>query len=116
MRDAGRIAGWTIALLVAAALDRPVSEAAVKPRAVAVLPFDTSTLERDQQWIGEGVAEVISAGSRPAPGVRARSTRRACARGQPSVWNEAAVAQAARTLRADAALFGQIVKRTAPIW
>ena len=48
MRDAGRIAGWTIALLVAAALNLPVSEAAAKPRAIAVLPFDTSTLERDR--------------------------------------------------------------------
>ena len=66
MRDAGRIAGWTIALLVAAALNLPVSEAATKPRAIAVLPFDTSTLERDQQWIGEGVAEVISVGLAPA--------------------------------------------------
>jgi len=109
MRDAGRIAGWTIALLVAAALNLPVSEAATKPRAIAVLPFDTSTLERDQQWIGEGVAEVISVGLAQHPAFVSVDEARVRA-GQPSVWNEAAVTQAARALRADNAVFGQIVK------
>ena len=109
MRDAGRIAGWTIALLVAAALNLPVSEAATKPRAIAVLPFDTSTLERDQQWIGEGVAEVISVSLAQHPAFVSVDEARVRA-GQPSVWNEAAVTQAARALRADNAVFGQIVK------
>ena len=109
MRDAGRIAGWTIALLVVAALNLPVSEAATKPRAIAVLPFDTSTLERDQQWIGEGVAEVISVGLAQHPAFVSVDEARVRA-GQPSVWNEAAVTQAARALRADNAVFGQIVK------
>ena len=109
MRDAGRIAGWTIALLVAAALNLPVSEAATKPRAIAVLPFDTSTLERDQQWIGEAVAEVISVGLAQHPAFVSVDEARVRA-GQPSVWNEAAVTQAARALRADNAVFGQIVK------
>jgi hypothetical protein len=73
------------------------------------LPFDTSTLERDQQWIGEGGRRGHQRGSCPAPGVRlgGRSARRA---GQPSVWNEAAVTQAARALRSDNAVFVQIVK------
>ena len=109
MRDAGRIAGWTIALLVATALNLPVSEAATKPRAIAVLPFDTSTLERDQQWIGEGVAEVVSVGLAQHPAFVSVDEARVRA-GQPSVWNEAAVTQAARALRADNAVFGQIVK------
>jgi tetratricopeptide (TPR) repeat protein/TolB-like protein len=109
MRDAGRIAGWTIALLVAATLNLPVSEAATKPRAIAVLPFDTSTLERDQQWIGEGVAEVMSVGLAQHPAFVSVDEARVRA-GQPSVWNEAAVTQAARALRADNAVFGQIVK------
>ena len=109
MRDTGRIAGWTIALLVATALNLPVSEAATKPRAIAVLPFDTSTLEREQQWIGEGIAEVISVGLAQHPAFVSVDEARVRA-GQPSVWNEAAVTQAARTLRADDAVFGQIVK------
>jgi tetratricopeptide (TPR) repeat protein/TolB-like protein len=109
MRDAGRIARWTIALLVATVLNLPVSEAATKPRAIAVLPFDTSTLERDQQWIGEGIAEVVSVGLAQHPAFVSVDEARVRA-GQPSVWNEAAVTQAARSLRADNAVFGQIVK------
>jgi len=109
MRDTGRIARWTIALLVATALNLPVSEAATKPRAIAVLPFDASTLDREQQWIGEGVAEVVSVGLAQHPGFVSVDEARVRA-GQPSVWNEAAVTQAARTLRADNAVFGQIVK------
>jgi tetratricopeptide (TPR) repeat protein/TolB-like protein len=109
MRDTGRIVRWTIALLVATALNLPASEAATKPRVIAVLPFETSTLDRDQQWMGEGVSEIVSVGLAQHPAFVSVDEARVRA-GQPSVWNEAAVTQAARTLRADNAVFGQIVK------
>jgi len=109
MRDAGQIARWTIALLVATALHLPAAEAATKPRAIAIMPFDTSTLDSEQRWIGEGVSEVISLGLAQHPTFVAVDEARVRA-GQAAVWNEAAVGQAARTLRADDAIFGQIVK------
>src|SRR6185503_14870416 len=114
MRDAGRIPRWTIALLVAVALYVPGAEAAVKPRPIAVLPFDTSTLDGDQRWIGEGIAEIISLGLVQHPAFVSVDEGRVRA-GQPTVWTEAAVGQAARTLRAEAAVFGQVVKSNADL-
>ena len=115
MRDAGRIARWTIALLVATALQSPGCggghQAAARSRSCR------STRARsiaEQRWIGEGVAEIISLGLAQHPAFVAVDEARVRA-GQAAVWNEAAVGQAARTLRADDAVFGQIVKSGADL-
>jgi tetratricopeptide (TPR) repeat protein len=106
MRDARRIARWAVVMLVVA-LFLPRSEAAVNPRAIAILPFDASALERDDQWIGQGAAEVVRLGLAQHPAfIQVDEARMRV--GRPEVWSEAAVTQAVRTLRAETAVFGQV--------
>ena len=53
----------TMALLAVCALVAGVpADGAVKTRTVVILPFDASALDRDDQWIGEGAAQVIGLG------------------------------------------------------
>ncbi len=107
MREAGRIARWTVVLLAVAALFLPEAETAVNPRAIVILPFDASTLEREYQWIGQGVAEVVALGLAQHPAfIQVDEARMRV--GRSGAWGEAAVTQGLRTLRADAAVLGQV--------
>jgi tetratricopeptide (TPR) repeat protein/TolB-like protein len=107
MREAGRIARWTVVLLAVAALFLAEAEAAVNPRAIVILPFDASTLEREYEWIGQGVAEIVGLGLAQHPAfIQVDEARMRVSR--PEAWSEAAVTQAVRMLRADAAVFGQV--------
>ena len=99
MRDAGRSARWVLPLLMLAALTATGAEAAVKPRAVLVVAFDSSALERDEQWVGQGIAEILGLGLDQHPAFIQIEDSRVRAVGRPDVWGEAVVAQTARTLR-----------------
>jgi tetratricopeptide (TPR) repeat protein/TolB-like protein len=110
MRDADRSARWMLPLLVLAALATAGATPATKPRAVLVVAFDSSALERDEQWVGQGIAEVIGLGLDQHPAFVQIDEARLRTVGHPDVWGEAVVAQAARTLRADAALFGRVTR------
>ena len=108
MRDTGRSPRWVLSLLMLAALATTGAAPAVKPRAVLVVAFDSSALERDEQWVGQGIAEVIGLGLDQHPAFVQIDEARVRAVGYQDVWSEAVVTQAARTLRADAVLFGRI--------
>jgi tetratricopeptide (TPR) repeat protein len=95
-----------LALLAVGAV--PAAEAAVKPRVVLVAPFDAAALPADTRWVGEGIAQVISLGLTQHPGFVPLDRSRLRAFGQPEAWGEAVVIQAARTARADVALFGDV--------
>ena len=82
--------------------------AAAKPRAIVVLPFDASTLPRDEQWLGEGIAQVLSLSLAQHPGFVQIDRARLKPIGAPEVWGEDAVVQSARSLKADAAVFGRL--------
>src|SRR5688500_8770331 len=77
--------------------------AAVKPRAILIVPFDSSALSRDEQWVGEGIAQVLASGLAQHPAFvqidRARLR-------QAEAWSDQVVQQAARAARAEAALYG----------
>src|SRR5580765_7372754 len=49
------LAALTLALLTAVG-----GEAAIKTRTVMVLPYATGDLGRQEQWIGEGIAQALS--------------------------------------------------------
>src|SRR5207237_287710 len=85
--------------------------ASVKPRALVILPYDASALGREEQWLGEGVAQLVALGLAQHPGFVQIERARVRAYGQPEVWGETAVLQAARGVRADAAVFGRIERR-----
>ena len=111
MRDAGRSLRWVVLVSAALAVWADVAGAApVKPRAVVIVPFDASALERDEQWVGQGVAEILSLGLDQHPAFVQIDEARLRAVGRPDAWGEAVVAQAARTLRVDAAFFGRVTR------
>src|SRR3989442_5548646 len=84
------------------------TSAATKSHVVLVVPFDTATLGPDGQWVGDGVAEVLSLGLAQHPAFIQIDRGRVRALGQPDAWGEAVVLQTARALRADVALWGQV--------
>ena len=100
------VAGLLLVLVAAADVD-----AAPKPRNVLILPFATPDLTREEQWIGEGVAQSLMLALVHVPGLVQIDRDRLRHLPQPEAWDEAATAAAAKRLGADVALFGE-VKRT----
>ena len=98
------------ALLVALVAAAGV-EAAPKPRNVLILPFATVDLTREEQWIGEGVAQSLMLALVHVPGLVQIDRDRLKQIPQPEAWDEATTVAAAKQLGADVALFGE-VKRT----
>ena len=86
-------------------------EAAPKPRNVLILPFAPVELTREEQWIGEGVAQSLMLALVHVPGLVQIERDRLRQLPQPEAWDETATVAAARRLGADVALFGE-VKRT----
>ncbi len=111
MRGLGRRSRLAVLALVAIATLLVPLPARAKPRAVLIAPFDGSALEREEQWIGEGIAQVLELGLGQHPAFVQIERARLRAYGQPEAWGDAVVLQAARGLRADAALYGQVVRR-----
>ena len=86
-------------------------EAAPKPRNVLILPFATVDLAREEQWIGEGVAQSLILALVHVPGLVQIDRDRLRQLPQPEAWDETATVAAAKRLGADIALFGE-VRRT----
>jgi tetratricopeptide (TPR) repeat protein/TolB-like protein len=86
-------------------------DAAPKPRNVLILPFVTPDLNREEQWIGEGVAQSLMLALVHIPGLVQIDRDRLRQVPQPEAWDEAATLAAAKKLGADVALYGE-VKRT----
>jgi tetratricopeptide (TPR) repeat protein len=117
MRDCQRRVRWIrslVAGVLAAALVGS-ADAAVKPRLVLVLPFDASGLPADDRWMGEGIAQIVSLGLAQHPAVNQVDPSRFHSLGHPDVWAGPTVVQAARSVRADAAIFGEITRANAEI-
>jgi tetratricopeptide (TPR) repeat protein len=112
---AGRLARQALLLLGLAILAAFPVDAAVKPRAVLVVAFDATGLQREEQWMGQGIAKLISLGLDQHPAFVQIEDARLRAIGRPDAWGETVVAQAARTLRADAAVFGRITRNGAEL-
>ena len=88
------------------------ADGAVKARTVVILRFDASAVERDDQWIGEGAAQILALGLAQHPAfVQIDRSRLRVAAGRPELWGEPVVLQAARTLKADAALYGVVTRQ-----
>ncbi len=106
------LARWAVvpAMLIAL-FGAPAADAAPKPRNVLILPFATVDLARDEQWIGEGVAQSLMLSLVHVPGLVQIERERIRALPRPEAWDEAAATSAAKRLGADLALFGE-VKRT----
>jgi tetratricopeptide (TPR) repeat protein len=86
------------------------ASAAVKPRVILIVPFETTGLTGDEQWIGEGAAQAISLGLVQSPAFVQVDRARLRTFGQPEAWGEATVLQAARSMKVDAALYGNVTR------
>ena len=85
-----------------------VSAADSKLRVIVIVPFDTTALEREEQWMGEGVAQILALGLAQQPSIVQIERSRLKTAARVDAWNETTLTQAARAVRADAGLFGRI--------
>jgi superkiller protein 3 len=115
MHGIGRSAWWTVVLLAVTALRVTDTHAAAKPRAVLIVPFDTTGLDADERWMGEAAAQILVLGLAQHPAFVQVDRARLRAAGQPEVWGEPVVIQAARSLQSEAALFGRIARSGADL-
>ena len=81
---------------------------AVKVRSVLILPFATPDLPREEAWLGEAAAQSITNAFRQIPGLIQVERGRLKALAQPEAWDEPGAVAAARALRADVAVFGEV--------
>jgi tetratricopeptide (TPR) repeat protein len=87
-----------------------VGHAAVKPRLILLLPFDATSLPAEERWVGEGVTQIVALGLAQHPAFNQLEPSRLRAIGPADTWNASAAQQAGRTLRADAAIFGEVMR------
>ena len=110
-----RLDSWSRMLIACGglllALCQGAAHADSKLRIVLIVPFDGTPLEREEQWLGEGVSQILGLGLTQHPAFVQIERVRLRTAGQPEAWTEAAAAQAARAVRADAVLFGRIERR-----
>ena len=97
------LAAFMLALLTAVG-----AEAAVKTRTVIVLPYATVDLGREEQWIGEGIAQGLSLGLVQMPAVIQIDRERLKRLSRSDAWDDQAALAAARTLGADIAVYGEV--------
>ena len=103
--------GWRTrlgVLVLATLLGTGAASASVKARSLVILPFDASALPKEEQWLGEGVARVITLGLSQHAAFVHVDRARTRAYGQPEVWGEPAVQQVARGTHSEFAVFGRI--------
>ena len=105
---------WTVAAVVSLlvlATAGWASAADSKIRVVVIAPFDATTLEREEQWMGERVAQILALGLAQNSSIVQIDRARLRLGGRSDAWTEPALAQAAKSVRADAALFGRLERR-----
>lgn len=103
-----RIVATLVGLLALSAVG---AQADPKLRVIIIVPFDGTALEREEQWMGEGVSQILALGLAQHPAFVQIERSRLRAAGRPDVWGDTAAIQAARSVRADVALFGRLERR-----
>ena len=101
------VAAILLTLFVAGSADA----ADPKLRVVLIVPFDASGLEREEQWVAEGIAQILGLGLAQHPTFVQIERARLRSLGRGDVAGDAALAQVARAVRADAVLFGRVERR-----
>ena len=82
--------------------------AATKPRTMIVLPYATVDLGRDEQWMGEGVAQSLSLAFVQMPSLIAIDRERLKRLPRPEAWDDQAALSVAKAVGADVAVYGEI--------
>ena len=81
---------------------------APKVRSVLILPYATTDLARDEQWLGEAAAQTVMNAFGQVPGMIQVDRSRLKSLPQPESWNEPSAVAAARAVRADVVIFGEV--------
>jgi len=104
----GTRSSWTALAGLLAALLLSAAPAAAKSRSVLILPFAPLELGREEQWLGEGVAESLRLSLTQLPSLVLIERGRLRSVTQPEVWDHQAALAAARALNADLVLYGEV--------
>jgi tetratricopeptide (TPR) repeat protein/TolB-like protein len=109
------IAAVALALVLGALVEQAEAAKTEPPpkRAMVVVPFDTRALPREEAWIGDGVAELLSLAFVQHPAFVQMDRARLKPFADPQGWIDPAAVQAARELRADVAVFGDVQRNGA---
>jgi Tfp pilus assembly protein PilF/TolB-like protein len=91
------------------------AHAETTPRAIVVVPFDASGLAPEEQWMGEGVAQLISLGLAWHPSLVQIDRSRVRDVQDPAIWTGPLVSQAAAAVHAHAGLYGRIERQGADL-
>lgn len=94
--------------LVASLLVVQSVESATKPRTLLILPFAGVDLGRDEQWVGEAVAQSLALGLVQVPSLVQIDRERLRTIAAPEAWDEQAATAAAKALHAEIVLFGEV--------
>ncbi|HXJ82572.1 MAG TPA: tetratricopeptide repeat protein [Candidatus Methylomirabilis sp.] len=97
-----------LVVLGVGAIAASVAGGTPKPRTLLLLPFATVDLARDEQWLGEAMAQSLSLGLAQVPGLVEIDRARLKQVTQPEAWDEAAATAAARGLHAEIAIYGEV--------
>jgi superkiller protein 3 len=81
--------------------------AALKVRTVLLVPYQ-ALVSREEQWLGEGIAQVLSLALAQHPAFIQVDRARLARTGEAKLDSEAAILAATRNLKADFAFFGEI--------
>ncbi len=98
----------SVLLLCVALLNPSPARAAPAGRSLLILPFQPVEVEREEQWLGEGVATVLSLALVNHPAFIVVDPARVKRLGQPEASGEQVVLDTARSLRADLVFYGEI--------
>ncbi len=102
-----------VSALIAGALAVSLAGANTKPRSVLILPFAPADLGREEQWLGEALAQSLMLALTQVPSLVQIDRDRLKQVTQPDVWDEQSAAAAAKALHADIAIYGE-VRRNGP--
>ncbi|MCI0547982.1 MAG: tetratricopeptide repeat protein [Candidatus Rokubacteria bacterium] len=96
------------AVLVMAGVAPAFAQGASKPRGILVLPFATIDVSRDEQWVGEGIAQSLLLGLVHTPAFVLIDRQRLRNVPAPDAWDEPAAQAAAKAVKADVVLYGEV--------
>ena len=100
---------WVGVLILAAILVSPAeSGAAPAARSLLILPYQPVDLDREEQWLADGVTHLLALALANHPAFVLVDAVRVKRLGQPETWGEEVILGAARRVRADVAFYGEI--------
>jgi len=100
---------WISILILVAALVAPAaSGAAPAVRSLLILPYQPVDLDREEHWLGDGIAHLLALSLVNHPAFVLVDPARVKRLGQPEAWGEEVILGTARRVRADLAFYGEI--------